>query len=264
MHEFLIALFLGVIEGLTEFIPVSSTAHLVVLVKGLNFPAPPGHVFEVFIQLGAIMAIIVLYRHKLWQTATRLPRDKTSQKLTLNVLLGCLPVLIVGALGHEIIKDYLYNTNVIAAALIAGGLVILFLDKKFNHQRITSIDDISPKTAFTIGLCQMTALIPGVSRSGATIMGGLASGLSRPVAAEFSFFLAIPVMLAAVLFDVIQSWDSLLHYEHPELMLVGLSSAFLSALAIVKLALYIINKYGFAPFGWYRIVAGITILAVFW
>ncbi len=263
MMEFLTAAFLGLIEGLTEFIPVSSTAHLIVLVEGLKFPAPPNHVFEVFIQLGAIMAIVVLYWKKLWKTLMDLPHGATARSFTLNVIVATLPALAAGALGRSWIKEHLYSPHIAALMLILGGIIILLLEKRFRHGKIQNIDDIPLKTAFLIGICQMLALVPGVSRSGTTIMGSLFLGLSRPAAAEFSFFLAIPVMLAAVSYDTLKNWDSIIAYGHFELMLVGLAAAFITALVVVKLALKIISRYGFAPFAWYRIAAGICIFLIF-
>lgn len=262
MSDLLTALFLGFVEGLTEFIPVSSTAHLVLLTEGLNFPAPPGHVFEVFIQLGAILAVIVLYRRKLWETAVGLPREKKAQRFALNLILGTIPALIAGGLGRDFIKENFYNPAVIGSMLIAGGIIILLLEKKLNGGKIASIDDIPPQTAFLIGCCQTLALVPGVSRSGATIMGALSFGLARPAAAEFSFFLAIPVMLAAVSYDTMKSWHNIIAYDHLSLMLAGLLASFFTALVVIKFALHLISKHGFVPFAWYRIVAGIVIFAV--
>lgn len=264
MTEFLTAIFLGFVEGLTEFIPVSSTAHLIVLTKGLNFPAPPGHVFEVFIQLGAILAVMVLYWRKILETAIGVPRgDSKARRFTLNLILGTIPALMAGGLAHGWIKAHLYNPFVIAATLIAGGIVILILEKTFARRQHTLIDDMPPKTAFLIGCAQTLALVPGVSRSGATIMGALALGLSRPAAAEFSFFLAIPVMLAAVAYDMFRNWDALMAYDHFGLMLAGLGAAFVTALCVVRFAIAFISRYGFTPFAWYRIGAGIVILLVF-
>lgn len=262
MTEFLTALFLGFVEGLTEFIPVSSTAHLVLLTEGLDFPAPPGHVFEVFIQLGAILAVVVLYRRRLWQTITGLPRDRTARLFALNLVLGTVPALAAGAIGRDWIKGALYNPPVIGAMLIAGGIVILLLEKKLDRRRYESVDGIPARTAFLIGCCQALALVPGVSRSGATIMGALACGLSRPAAAEFSFFLAIPVMLAAVGYDTVRSWDAIAAYGHFGLMLAGLAAAFVTAMIVVKSVLHFISRHGFAPFAWYRIAAGILVFIV--
>ncbi len=265
MIELLTALFLGFVEGLTEFIPVSSTGHLILLVEGLNFPAPPGHVFEVFIQIGAILAVMVLYRQKLWDTATGLHNDPVAQKFALNLAIGTLPALILGALFHNFIKDVLYDPIVIATTLILGGIVILIFEKKFTNPIVETIDDVSPKQAFLIGCCQSIALIPGVSRSGATIIGSLALGLTRKAAAEFSFFLAMPVMICAVSYDVYKNWDALMaSSQYLELMLAGLTAAFVTALIVVKTVIGLITRYGFTPFAWYRIALGIFAFFIFW
>ena len=263
MKDYLIALFLGFIEGLTEFIPVSSTAHLVLLVEGLDFPSPPGHVFEVFIQIGAILAVMVTYRRKLWHTVTGLPHDKTAQNFAFNIVLATLPALAAGALGRDWIKAHLYNPTCIAAALIIGGVIILLLEKRFKTARYDNVDAIPAKTALLIGCCQALALMPGVSRSGATIMGALVLGLSRPAAAEFSFFLAIPVMMAAVAYDTLKGWDEIIAYGHLGLMLTGMAAAFVTAMLVIRAALYVISRYGFTPFAWYRIALGALVLFVF-
>ncbi len=265
MIEFLTAVFLGIVEGLTEFLPVSSTAHLIVLTKGLAFPAPPGHVFEVFIQLGAILAVVVLYWRRLWETVGGLLKgDDRARRFTLSLALGTLPALLMGGLLHGWIKDHLYNPIVIAAALIAGGIAILLLERRFARTPAhTEIDEIRPVTAFLIGCAQTLALVPGVSRSGATIMGSLALGLSRPAAAEFSFFLSIPVMFAAVGYDTLKNHEAIMAYGRFDLMIAGLLAAFVTALAVVRAAIGFISRYGFAPFAWYRIAAGLVLLAVF-
>lgn len=262
MIDYLIALFLGFIEGLTEFLPVSSTAHLLLLTEALSFSGPPGHVFEIFIQLGAIMAVVVVYFNKLWTTLITAPTDPKARHFIYALLIGTLPALIAGAVFRDVIKEYLYNPTVIAAALIIGGIIILLLEKRFKSPRVTSVDDISLKTALLIGCCQTIALIPGVSRSGASIMGGLSLGLSRQTAAEFSFFLAIPVMCAAVAYDTLKSWDEITSGGYFGLMICGFVAAFITAMIVIKVALGIISRYGFTPFAWYRIVLGCVILAV--
>ena len=260
MHDFISAIFLGIIEGITEFLPISSTGHLIVAADWLGFVSP-GHVFEVFIQLGAILAVVVLYWPKIYTTLIGLPRDRVAQKFSMNVIAACVPVLIFGAILHGFIKDHLYTPTIIATALIVGGIAILFLEKRLKKSSIQTIDDIPLRVAFLIGCYQMLALIPGVSRSGATIMGALALGVARPVAAEFSFFVAIPVMCAAVAFDTLSNWGNIVHYDQFGLLAVGFVVAFLVALATLRIAMGIISKHGFAPFGIYRIVAGIVI---FW
>ncbi|MBU0858970.1 MAG: undecaprenyl-diphosphate phosphatase, partial [Alphaproteobacteria bacterium] len=165
MIDYLIAVFLGFVEGLTEFLPVSSTAHIVLLVEGLKFPTPPGHVFEVFIQLGAILAVMVLYRRKLWHTTIGLPHDPVAQKFALNIAVATIPAVIAGLIGRDWIKEHLYSPVSIAVALIVGGVIILLLEKRLKDPRIETVDDIPWKTALLIGCCQAVALMPGVSRS---------------------------------------------------------------------------------------------------
>lgn len=263
MIEYLTALFLGFVEGLTEFIPVSSTGHLVLLTEGLDFPSPPGHVFEVFIQLGAILAVIILYRQKIIHTVCGLKSDPVAQHFARNVIVATLPALLIGAPLHAFIKGTLYDPVIIACMLIIGGIIILLFDKKFTNPVVNDIDQISLKQAFLIGCCQSVALIPGVSRSGATIMGSLALGLSRTTAAEFSFFLAIPVMICAVSYDIYKNWDALLSYPHAGLMLAGFAASFITALLVVKSVIGLISRYGFTPFAWYRIALGLFALFIF-
>lgn len=262
MNDLLTAIFLGFIEGLTEFIPVSSTAHLIMLVDWLHFPAPPGRVFEVFIQLGAILAVVVLYHRKLLHTAANFHRDAGARHFALLLIITTIPALVVGALGRDFIKQYLYTSPVIACTLIVGGIIILVLDRRFETPVYTEIDAVPLKTGLWLGCFQAIALIPGVSRSGATIIGALRLGLSRPAAAELSFFMAIPVMFAAVAYDVLRSWQDILATGHLHLMLAGFAAAFVTALAVIKLALKVISRYGFAPFAWYRIAFGLLILVM--
>jgi undecaprenyl-diphosphatase len=264
MLEYLTAIFLGFVEGLTEFIPVSSTGHLILLTEGLNFPSPPGHVFEVFIQIGAILAVMVLYRAKIWQTVCGIPNDRTARRFALNIIIGTLPALVLGAFLHDFIKNTLYHPLVIATTLILGGIVILLFDKKFTNPRTDNVDDITPRQALAIGFCQSVAFIPGVSRSGATIMGSLALGLSRAAATEFSFFLAMPVMFAAVSYDIYKNWDALLAYPHMGLMFAGLAASFLTALFVVKKVVKFVSTHGFTPFAFYRIALGLFVFYVFW
>jgi undecaprenyl-diphosphatase len=263
MKELLTSIFLGFVEGLTEFIPVSSTGHLILLIEGLNFPSPGGRVFEVFIQLGAIFAVMILYRMKIWQTITGLHNDRVAQKFTINLIIGTIPAFIMGAMFYSFIKNILYNPLVIAISLIIGGIIILLFEKKFTNPQVETVDEISPKQAFLIGCCQSIALIPGVSRSGSTIMGSLALGLNRKAAAEFSFFLAMPAMVGAVAYDIYKNWDDLLVYPHMEFMAAGFIASFITALVVVKSVIAFISKYGFAPFAWYRIALGIFALFIF-
>jgi undecaprenyl-diphosphatase len=264
MIDYLTALFLGLIEGLTEFIPVSSTGHLVLLIEGLGFPTPPGRVFEVFIQLGAILAVMVLYRRKIISTVAGITHERSAQIFTGCIALATIPAFIIGAAFHGFIKNTLYDPIVIATALIAGGIFILLFEKRLTRGTTETIEDITLKQAFFIGLAQSVAFIPGISRSGATIMGSLALGLSRKAATEFSFFLAMPVMMGAVAYDTYKNWDAILATEDGwGLMITGFVGAFLTALAVVKTVVGFISRHGFAPFAWYRIALGLIVLFIF-
>lgn len=261
MSEFLTAIFLGLVEGVTEFIPVSSTGHLVVFADWLGFSSP-GHVFEVFIQLGAVLAVMVLYWQRIWSSFAGIAHDKIAQKFALNVIVATVPAVVAGLLAHEWIKE-LYTAPIVGISLIVGGVVILLVEKRFAKGTVAEIDDIPLRTALLIGLFQVLALVPGVSRSGATILGGLALGLDRKTSAEFSFLLAIPVIAGAVLFDTLQNWDAIAQGNNWSLLITGLVVAFVSAYAVLKLALGLIARWGFAPFAWYRIAAGILVLMFF-
>lgn len=264
MIDYLIAIFLGFIEGLTEFLPVSSTGHLILLIEGLDFPAPPGRVFEVFIQIGAVLAVMVLYRAKIWHTISRIHHDRVAQSFALNVIIGTLPALFFGAFLHGFIKNVLYDPLVIATTLIIGGVIIIWFERKLRFPSVETVDEITPKQALLIGLCQSIALVPGVSRSGATIIGSLAIGLSRKAAAEFSFFLAMPVMFCAVGYDLYKNWDLLVSdMQNVGLMISGLVAAFVTALIVVKSVMAFITRFGFTPFGWYRIALGLLALYIF-
>jgi len=261
MSDFPTAALLGFIEGLTEFLPVSSTAHLLILTDLFKFAGPPGHVFEIFIQLGAIFAVVALYRKRLFKTAFTLHSDPASRHFATILIVGTIPALVLGAIGRDFIKGTLYNPMVIGTALIVGGLIMLILERNLPKAKINDVQDVSLKTAVLIGCCQAVALIPGVSRSGASITGGLLAGLSRPAAAELSFFLAIPVMFLAVAYDLYKSWDSLMAGDYLALMLTGFGAAFVTALVVIKALLGVVNRYGFYPFAIYRLIAGAF---VFW
>lgn len=264
MSDYFLSVFLGFVEGLTEFLPVSSTAHLLILTEWTGFAGPPGHAFEIFIQLGAIFAVVFLYWRKLWTTAISWPHDPKSRNLILALIVGTIPALIAGALGRDFIKETLYSPYVIATTLIIGGIIMLVVDKKRPAvQTCQNIEDVSIKTALLVGCFQAIALIPGVSRSGASIIGGLSMGLSRALAAELSFFLAIPVMFAAVAYDTYKGWQDITAGDYLPLMMTGFIAAFITAMIVIKFALYIIGRFGFYPFALYRIAAGICVLAFF-
>lgn len=252
------AIFLGIVEGLTEFIPVSSTAHLLISSYLIDFQAIKNAVFEIVIQFGAILAICVVYRQKIFDVICNL-KQKNQQKFTLNLILAFLPAAIIGALFHSLIKQYLFSNLVIAIALILGGILMIIVERKERKSVVEEVDNIKPMTAFNIGLFQCVAMIPGVSRSGATIIGGLLFGLKRKVATEFSFFLAIPTIAAASFYDLIKN-SSELDASSIEIILVGLIASFFSAILVIKWFINFVSKHSFIPFGIYRIVVGILIL----
>ncbi len=255
------AAILGLVEGATEFIPVSSTGHLIVVSNWLGLIDERAKTFDIFIQLGAILAIVWLYRTRLARAVVDARRDPASRRFLLNLFISFLPAAVVGFLSHEWIKARLFNPEVVAIALIAGGALILLIERWAPTPRIDDVNRVPARTAFGIGLAQVLSLIPGTSRSGATIMGGYALGLSRTAATEFSFFLAIPVMLAATTYDLAKSWSVLSVTDIP-MFAVGFIVSFVSAVIVVKAFLAYVSRHSFGVFAWYRIVLGLVLLFV--
>ena len=253
------AAILGLVEGATEFIPVSSTGHLIVVSNWLGLVDERAKTFDVFIQLGAILAIVWLYRARLWRTVLAARHEAASRRFVGNLLIAFLPAAIIGVLTHEWIKARLFNPTVVAVALVVGGVLILLIERWAPAPKVYDVNEVPAQTAFGIGLAQVLSLIPGTSRSGATIMGGYALGLSRIAATEFSFFLAIPVMLAATLFDLMKSWSVLTPSDIP-LFAVGIIVSFVSALVVVRAFLSYVSGHSFRVFAWYRIVFGAVLL----
>ena len=258
------ALLLGLVEGATEFLPVSSTGHLIIVGDLINFlDKEKRDVFEIVIQLGAILAVCWLYHVRLLKLVRTLKSDLDAQRFLLQLFVGFLPLAILGLLLHHQIKDVLFKPIPVAIALIVGGIIILIVEKMSRKTIITNIESMTALEAFKIGCAQALALIPGVSRSGATILGGMSFGLSRQVATEFSFFLAIPVMFAATGYDLLKSRD-LLSFDDAGLFLVGFVAAFLSAFVAIKTLIRFVAGHDFRIFAWYRIALGVTVLAYFW
>lgn len=255
------AILLGIVEGATEFIPVSSTGHLILLVDLLGFQGPPGRVFEVVIQLGAILAVCWLYRGKLLGTLIGLPTEPEARRFTLAVLLAFLPAAVVGALLHGFIKSVLFSPMVVSVALVVGGFAILLVERLPLRVRVREVDAIGPGRALAVGCCQLLALVPGVSRSGATILGGLVCGLDRRTATEFSFFLAIPTMFGATAYDLYKNRDAL-SADGGLLIAIGFVAAFLTALLVVRTVVGFVARRGFAPFAWYRIALGSAMIVL--
>lgn len=253
------AIVLGVVEGLTEFLPVSSTGHLILVRDLIGFQGPPGQVFEIVIQLGAILAICVLYAGKLTRVALDLPTSVAARRFVMLILLAFLPAMVLGAALHGFIKSVLFSPWVVSVALIVGGIAILIIEWMRPAPKYAAIENFTPAFAFKVGLCQTVAMIPGVSRSGATILGAVLLGAERRAAAEFSFLLAIPTMLAATVYDLYKNWATL-DFAGGAVILVGFVVAFVTALVVVRAFLAYIGRHGFAPFGWYRIAIGSLML----
>ncbi len=246
----------GLVEGLTEFLPISSTGHIILAGEILNFQGPPGKVFEIVIQLGAILAVCLLYRAKILATLTGLvQRDPQAVRFTGAVLAAFLPAAIVGVMAHKYIKAVLFNPMVVAIALIVGGVVILIVERYAPRPRIKSIDEVDYKTALYIGLCQCVAMIPGVSRAGATIMSARVFRVDRATATEFSFFLAMPTMIGASTYDLYKNWSTL-DWHAGGVIAVGFVVAFVAALIVVRPFVRFISQHGFGVFAWYRIAVG--------
>lgn len=254
------AIILGIIEGLTEFLPISSTGHLIVAGDLLNFTNEQSKVFKIVIQLGAILAVCWEYRQRIGKVASGLATDSVQQRFAMHLMAGFLPAAVLGVLFYSTIKTYLFNPITVASALIVGGLVILYVEKRVYHPRFETVDALNWRTALKIGFAQSLAMFPGVSRAGATIIGGVIFGLSRKAATEFSFFLAIPTMLAATVYDVYKSWG-LLRWEDLPVFALGFVAAFIAAILTIKALLRFVSNHSFVPFAWYRIVFGTAILA---
>ncbi len=252
------AVFLGVVEGLTEFIPVSSTAHLLISSYLIDFQSVKNNLFEIVIQFGAVFAVCLIYRKKIIEVVLNL-RQKNNQKFSLNLALAFLPAMLIGGLFHDIIKQVFFSSFVIALALIIGGIVMIVVEMKPRESSVTDIDQITPLNAFYVGLFQCLAMIPGTSRSGATIIGALLLKFNRKVATEFSFFLAIPTIFAASIFDLAKNFHELTT-SNLEIIAIGTLAAFLSATLVIKWFINFVSKNNFIPFGIYRIAAGIIIL----
>lgn len=253
------SLILGIVEGVTEFIPVSSTGHLILAGDVLRFSDEKAKVFEVFIQLGAILSVLWLYREKLAGVMRGLSSRKEDRALAINIMVAFLPAAVAGLLLHKTIKAHLFNPVTVAAALIVGGLAILVIERMRHRAHVGRLEGITVKQALYAGIAQCFALFPGVSRSGATIMGGLIIGFDRKVAVEFSFFLAIPTMFAATGYDLAKSVHLLSLADVP-LFSVGFLTAFFSALIVIKAFLGYVAKHDFSGFAYYRIVFGVLIL----
>ncbi|MDR2165227.1 MAG: undecaprenyl-diphosphate phosphatase [Zoogloeaceae bacterium] len=265
MDKFLLlkALILGIVEGLTEFLPISSTGHLIIAGDLLDYTNEQSKVFEIVIQLGAILSVCWYFRARIGKALGGLVSDPAQRRFAAHLGIGFLPAAAFGLLLHRVIKDHLFNPLTVAAALVGGGILMLCIEKRSAVARIQSVDAMRWQDALKIGLAQAVAMFPGVSRSGATIMGGMIFGLSRQAATEFSFFLAIPTMFAATIYDVTKSWQFLRGEDLP-VFVVGFGAAFVSGLLTVKGLIRFVAHHTFVGFAWYRIVFGGVVLLTAW
>ena len=253
------AFIMGIVQGLTEFLPVSSTGHLILAGSLLNFVGDKARVFEIVIQGASILAVCWEYRKRIMTTVGGITHDKTAQRFTLNIMIAFMPLAVLGLIFKKMIEAHLFNPVAVAIALIVGGLVIFWAEKRQHTVRIQTIDEIKPIDAIKLGFCQAFALIPGTSRSGATIIGGLFLGLSRPAATEFSFFLAMPTLILATLYQLYSARD-LLTFDDAGFFIVGCIASFVSAFIAVRGLLRYIKTHDFKIFGYYRIIFGLIVL----
>ena len=258
------AAIMGVVEGLTEFLPISSTGHLILTAALLDFGGEKAKVFDIAIQTGAIFAVILVYWQRLRDTAASFGSDRRARRFVLNVGIAFVPAVVLGLLFGKAIKAHLFNATVVASAFIVGGLIILWAERRpAGAVRIQQVDDMTPWDALKVGLVQCLAMVPGTSRSGATIIGGMLLGLSRKAATEFSFFLAIPTLIGAGVYSLMKE-RALLSAADVPLFAVGLAFSFVSAWLCVRWLLRYIATHDFVPFAWYRIAFGALVLVSGW
>ncbi len=253
------AIILGIVEGFTEFLPISSTGHLILVNQFISFDEQFTTVFDIVIQLGAILAVLIYFRKKLWPFGSSNSNTKEVILLWQKTIIGVLPAIFFGVLFGNVIEKKLFNPWIVALALFIGGIIIIIIEKKKRLPVTSSIDHLSIKTAFFIGLIQCLSFIPGTSRSGATIMGGVLLGASRTVATEFSFFLAIPTMFAASLYSLIKYRGSF-SLDQYFLLSVGFIVSFIVAFFVIKFFIRYIQKSDFTKFGYYRVILAILII----
>ena len=254
------AALMGVVEGLTEFLPISSTGHLILAGSLLDFTGEKSKVFDIAIQTGAIFAVVLVYWQRVRDTVTGLGSQPQARRFALNVLIGFLPAVVLGLLLGKAIKAHLFTPTVVATTFILGGFVILWAERRQAAAvRVASVDDMGPMDALKVGLVQCLAMVPGTSRSGATIIGGMLMGLSRQAATDFSFFLGIPTLIGAGLYSLYKARHELAWADAP-MFLVGLVFSFLSAWLCVRWLLRYVATHDFKPFAWYRIAFGVLVL----
>ncbi|MBM7061993.1 undecaprenyl-diphosphate phosphatase [Pseudomonas sp. UL073] len=253
------ALILGIVEGLTEFLPISSTGHQIIVADLIGFGGERAMAFNIIIQLGAILAVVWEYRRKIFDIVVGLPKERQAQRFTANLLIAFFPAVILGVAFADLIHEYLFNPITVAAALLVGGLVMLWAERRQHVISTETVDDMTWKEALKIGLAQCLAMIPGTSRSGATIIGGLLFGLSRKAATEFSFFLAMPTMVGAAVYSAYKYRDLFQSGDLP-VFAIGFVTSFVFAMIAVRALLKFIGSHSYAAFAWYRIGFGVLIL----
>ncbi|MDN3221555.1 undecaprenyl-diphosphate phosphatase [Pseudomonas sp. NPDC087342] len=254
------ALILGVVEGLTEFLPISSTGHQIIVADLLDFGGERAIAFNIIIQLGAILAVVWEFRRKILDVVTGLKTQPSARRFTANLLIAFMPAVVLGVIFSDLIHHYLFNPITVAAALVVGGIIMLWAEKRQHEVHAETVDDITWKDALKVGLAQCLAMIPGTSRSGSTIIGGLLFGLSRKTATEFSFFLAMPTMVAAAVYSGFKYRHLFVPADFP-VFAIGFITAFIFAMIAVKALLKFIASHSYAAFAWYRIAFGLVILA---
>ncbi|WP_460136370.1 undecaprenyl-diphosphate phosphatase [Pseudomonas sp. S1_E04] len=254
------AFILGVVEGLTEFLPISSTGHQIIVADLLDFGGERAMAFNIIIQLGAILAVVWEFRRKILDVVTGLPTQRNAQRFTVNLLIAFLPAVVLGVIFADLIHHYLFNPITVATALVVGGIVMLWAERREHEVHAESVDEITWKDALKVGFAQCLAMIPGTSRSGSTIIGGLLFGLSRKTATEFSFFLAMPTMVGAAVYSGYKYRDLFQPADLP-VFAIGFVTSFIFAMIAVKGLLKFIASHSYAAFAWYRIGFGLLILA---
>lgn len=254
------ALILGVVEGLTEFLPISSTGHQIIVADLLNFGGERAMAFNIIIQLGAILAVVWEFRRKILDVVTGLPTQPKARRFTVNLMIAVLPAVVLGIIFADTIHHYLFNPITVAAALVIGGVIMLWAERREHVIHAETVDDMTWKDAVKIGFAQCLAMIPGTSRSGSTIIGGLLCGLSRKAATEFSFFLAMPTMVGAAVYSGYK-YRHLFQPDDLPVFAIGFVTSFVFAMIAVRALLKFISNHSYAAFAWYRIAFGLLILA---
>ena len=254
------AVILGIVEGLTEFLPISSTGHQIVVADLINFGGERAMAFNIIIQLGAILAVVWEFRRKIFDVVLGLPKEQQAQRFTVNLLIAFTPAVVLGVLFADLIHHYLFNPITVAAALVVGGVIMLWAERRQHVIKVDQVDDMRWSDALKIGFVQCLAMIPGTSRSGSTIIGGLLFGLSRKAATEFSFFLAMPTMVGAAVYSGYKYHELFQPGDFP-VFAIGFVVSFIFAMIAVRALLRFIANHSYAMFAWYRIVFGLIILA---